>query len=349
MTIGIGILGFAHGHINMYCAQWKQNFSDQIKLFAGWDHDAVRAAGARDSFGVAVEASAESLVSRQDIDAVVIGAETSMHADLVEIAARAGKAIILQKPMALTLEQGKRIVAAVEKYKVRFTMAWQMRVDPQNLEMRRLVQEGALGRVFMLRRRHGLATQTWPGFENTWHVNPALNRSMWADDSSHPIDFIYWMMGMPRSVSAEIGTLYSEKVPDDNGIAIFRYAEGAFAEVACSFVCLAGENTTEIVGEKGVVIQNYGDLVSCNTPRAPGAAGLKWFLREPQGWTESAIATPANHGVRINALAPAILEFLQDRRPPIASAREGLDVLRMTLATYVAAERGQRVALNEIQ
>jgi predicted dehydrogenase len=342
--IGLGILGFAHGHISMYCAQWK-HMAD-VHLLAGWDHDEARIKSAAAQFGVAIEPSAQSLLDRPDIQAVVIGAETSRHADLVEQAARAGKKIILQKPIALTMAEADRIVAAVQPMSVPFTMAWQMRVDPQNLKMRQLVRDGTLGRVFMIRRRHGLATHTWPGFEQSWHTKPALNRGMWADDASHAIDFLYWMMGEPHSVTAEIATLHNPMVPDDNGIAIFRYADGMLAEVMSSFVCVAGENTTEIVGEKGVVIQNFGDLSSCNVPRPPEAAGLKWYLQHEGCWTTSGIESPESHGARIMALAKPLAEFLNDRRGPIATDEEGRAVLKMTLACYESAETGRRVAIS---
>ncbi len=252
MSIGIGILGFAHGHVGTYCDEWKKLPADQVKLIAGWDHDAHRCRNAAGKFGIDAESTAESLLGRKEIQVVVIGAETSLHAELVEKAAAAGKAIVLQKPMALTMAEADRIVSAVDRAGVPFTLAWQMRVDPQNQKMRHMVKDGVLGRIFMVRRRHGLSSHTWPGFDQTWHVKPELNRGMWADDAAHAIDFLYWMLGEPVSVSAEIATLHNPKVPDDNGIAIFRYADGSMSEVVSSFVCLAGENTTEIVGENGV-------------------------------------------------------------------------------------------------
>ncbi len=342
-SMGIGILGYAHAHVGMYCARWKEMPQDVVRVVAGWDHDAKRAAAS----GIPVEANVEPLLNRRDVDAVVIAAETSMHADLVEQAAAAGKAVVLQKPLALTMEQADRIVAAVDKHGVPFTLAWQMRVDPQNIRMRDLVKSGALGRIYMVRRRHGLPSQTWPDFDRTWHVKPEFNRGMWADDASHAIDFLYWMFGEPKSVTAEIATLRSPSVPDDNGIAVFKYADGMLAEVVSSFVCVAGENTTEIVGEQGVVIQNFGDVPSCNIPRPPGAGpGLKIYMRAKGDWEASEIASPKSHGERLNALAPEILKFLQGQREPIATAEEGRTALKMTLACYRAAETGRRVDIS---
>ncbi len=346
MAVNVGVLGFAHGHVGTYCRRWTDEAELGVRVVAGWDRDAERLAGAAKEYGCEAAASAEALCGRADVSAVVIGAETLYHAELVEMAAAAGKAIVLQKPLALTLEQGDRIVAAVEKAGVPFTLAWQMRVDPQNLALRQRVAEGGVGRVFMVRRRHGLSTHVWGHFETTWHNDPKLNRDIFADDASHAIDFLYWMLGKPVSVMAELATLHSPRVPNDNGLAIFRYADGTLAELSCSFVCLAGENTTEVVGSEGVIIQNYGDAPSANAPRPEGGIGLKWYRHGDKSWTVSDIASPANHGWRIANVAGPLAEFLQGRRGPIATARQGRDVLAITLACYESSETGCRVSLG---
>ena len=316
-AIRVGILGFAHGHVGMYCARWQEQPELGVRVVAGWDHDADRAAAAAKSFSAAVEPSAGALLARHDVNAVVIGAETSLHATLVEQAAAAGKAIVLQKPLALTLEEANRIVAAVRRAGVPFSMAWQMRTDPQNLKMRELLASGQFGKVFMARRRHGLSMiLTNPQFRNMWHLKPEYNRDIWADDAAHPIDFMYWLFGMPESVTAELGTLYDPIQPNDNGVAILRYRDGRIVEIVCSFTCLAGENTTEIVAKEGVIIQNYGDGPSSGVPRPAGGVALKWYLRTKGDWTIAPADGPVNQGERIAHLAGPLAEFLGGRRSP---------------------------------
>ena len=345
MTIRIGILGFAHAHVNMYCAEWRK--TGAVQVAAGWDYDAARAATAQTQHQIELAASPQALLARQDITAVVITAETSRHADLVELAAAAGKAIILQKPIALTLAEADRIVAAVQRTGVPFTMAWQMRVDPHNLQIKSLLANGEFGRVFMIRRRHGLPTQTWKDFEKSWHVQPELNRDIFADDSAHPIDFLYWLHGMPVSVFTELSTLLNPAIRNDTGIMILRYADGSLGEVSCSFVALAGENVTEVICEHGVIIENYGDVPSCNVPRPPGGgAQLKWYLQKTGNWNVSDLPEIKNHGERLTGLAAPLAEFLHGNRPPIATAAEGRDVLRIVLAGYDSANQGKRISLT---
>ena len=345
MTIRLGILGFAHAHVNMYCAEWRQ--TGAVQVVAGWDHDAARATAAQNQHQIELAATPQALLARPDIAAVVITAETSRHAELVEQAAAAGKAIILQKPIALTLAEADRIVAAVQRTRVPFTIAWQMRVDRHNLQLKSLLASGELGRVFMIRRRHGLPSQTWKDFEKSWHVQPELNHDLFADDSAHPLDFLYWLRGMPVSVSAELSTLLNPAIRNDTGIVVLRYADGSLGEVSCSFVALAGENVTEVICEHGVIIENYGDVPSCNVPRPPGGgAQLKWYLQKTGQWTVSDLPEIKNHGERLTGLAAPLAEFLHGQRPPLATAAEGRDVLRIVLACYDSANQGKRINLS---
>ena len=351
MTIGVGILGFAHGHVNAYCGEWLRQLPQHpeygMVTVAGWDHDAARLETARAAYGLQPCASAEELLARKDVQAVVIAAETSLHAGLVELAAAAGKKIALQKPITLTLPEADRVVAAVQRAGVPFTMIWQMRVDPLNLKIKEVLKSGELGKIFMVRRRHGLSTHLSPGFTDLFHVKPEYNRDIWADDASHAVDFIYWLLGAPETVTAEIASLLDPRVPMDNGVALYRYADGSIAEVSCSFTCVAAENAVEIFGEKGSLIQNYGDVPSTNVPHLADAPALKWYLQKNKEWTYSDVPTPPNQWKRIIDLAAPLAEFFRGERPPLATAEEGRTVLRMTLATYVSNREGRRVGIDE--
>jgi predicted dehydrogenase len=346
MAVNIGILGLAHGHVNGYLSTWRDQPELGVAAVAAWDADAGRLTQGVEQFGFQGMDSAAALLARADISGVVIASETAYHADLVEQAAVAEKAIVLQKPLALTLAEADRIVAAVQRHGVPFTVAWQMRTDPQNVQMKTLLASGQFGKVYSVRRRHGLGMHRNPGFAHTWHVVPALNRDIWADDSSHPIDFIHWLLGVPESVTAEIITAANKWMPNDNGVALFRYPGGPLAEVCCSFTCCAAENTTEIYAEKGVIIQSFGDGPGCAAPRVEGKSGLKWFLADEGAWTYSDIPSPANHWERILGLSKPLADFFNGGAP-LCSADEARTSLRMVLASYVSVREGRRVMLDD--
>ena len=347
MPINVGILGFAHGHVMAFGAEWMKQPEMGVHIAKGWDMDAERATNSVQALGIQKAETAAEILNDKEIQAVVITSETKYHVELVEQAAKAGKAIILYKPMALTMEGADRIVAAVEQYGVPFTLGYQMRVDPQNIKIKQLITDKVIGETHVYRRRHALATHTWPWFDSTWHVDPEMNRDIFADDSAHPIDMLNWLFGVPETVMAEMTTMYNPKVVNDNGVALFKYKNGMIAEISGYFTCSASEITTEVYGDKGSIQQYYGDGPSTRLPRPAGQPGLKWFVEGQADWTDAEIPSPQSHGERLVAQAQPFADFLHGKRPPICTAQEGRDSLRMVLACYVSARAGERVRLDD--
>lgn len=342
--INVAILGFAHGHIGAIARDWLAHPEYGVQPVFGWDHDAERGRKSCEDFGIEFVASLEEILAR-DIAAVIITSETDMHASLVEAAAAAHKDIILYKPMALTMSEADRIVKAVNDNGVRFTMGWQMRTDPQNQKIRELITTEALGKTCLFRRRHALPTHIWDNFENTWHASPKHNRDIFADDSAHPINMMLWIFGMPETVSCEMSTMVNPKIPNDNAVALFKYANGLICEISCSFTCSASEITTEVYCQNGTIQQYFGDNPSTRLPR-PAMPGLKWFKEGNADWTDSGLESPKAHGARLGWQAAPMAEFLKGGKA-ICTAEEGRDTLRLVLSCYLSAREGQRVSVYD--
>jgi len=344
--LGIGVLSWAHGHVNAYCNRIRD--FDDARLVACWDDDVERGRKSAESFGMSFSPHLEDVLANPEVDCVIIASETNKHADLCVAAAEAGKAVLLQKPMALTLLDCDRIIAAVEKAGIWFSLAFQMRLDPANLHMKRLVEDGAVGRVGIVRRRHCIGVLFNDAFVNgptRWHVSREANRGMWMDDATHPCDWLYWMFGRPASVIAEIDNVLTNVAPDDAGFAIFRYPDRMMAEIHNASVTLAGENTTEIYGDRGVIIQNHGDGPSCAVkPPHPIAVKLYQSDRTALGWQDQGVAVAANQGERIAGVARLFIDALK-AGSPMVSARDGRVSVEMVLAAYESAETGRRAAL----
>lgn len=339
--VNVGVLGFAHGHVMSYGKNWLEHPELGVKIVAGWDHDANRCAQSCEALQARAYATAEEMLA-SDIQAVVVSCETKYHPDMVELAAAAGKDIICYKPMGLRMKDADRIVEAVNKYGVRFSMGWQMRCDPQNIKMKELIQSGELGKITMYRRRHSLGTHEWGNFDTTWHADPVLNRDIFADDSSHPIDMMHWIFGMPETVSCEMSTMVNPKVPNDTGIALFKFKDGMIADISCQFTTVAAEIGTEVYGDKGSIQQYYDDGPSTKLPH--GTEGLKWYRQGDENWTISDIASPKGHGERIYNQGVQLAKFLNGGEP-VCSAEDGRDSLRCVLACYVSARTGERVSV----
>lgn len=342
--IGIGVISFAHGHANAYC-QRMLGFDD-VKLVACWDNNQGRGEDAAGQFGMVYTPHVEDLLNNPEIEAVIVTCETDRHPEMVLAAAAAGKHILCQKPMALTLADCDRMSSAVDKAGVQFMMAYQMRQDPSNVRIKELVDSGAVGKIGLLRRRHAipvLFNQNFVTGPTRWHFDPGHNIGMFFDDASHAADFIHWIMGRPISVMAEIGNTLTDVAPDDTGVAIYRFADDSMAVLVNSSVTLAGENTTEIYGDKGVIIQNHDDSPSTNGPRVEGAIALKLWQQGQTAWEDQGIPIPAGHGERIAGVPRAFVDMLVHGAPPSATAQDGRVSVEMVLGAYQSAREGRRV------
>ena len=131
--------------------------------------------------------------------------------------------------------------------------------------------------------------------------------------------------------------------PDDTGIALFRFADGMMAEITNSSVTWAAENTTEIYGDKGVIIQNYGDAPSCSY-QPDNAVGVKLFLSAEQekGWQDQGIPVPKTHGERIAGVARPFIKALI-AGVPMCTAEEGRTSVEMSLACYHSSDTGRKI------
>ena len=342
--IGIGVISFAHGHSQAYCRRMLGY--DDVSLVSCWDDNEARGKAAAEAYGMHYIPHVEDVLDNPDIQGVIITTETNRHAEMAVAAAAAGKHILCQKPMALTLEDCDRMADAAEKAGVKFVMAYQMRHDPSNQKIKEVVESGVLGRISLLRRRHCIPVLFNDDFVNGpthWHIEPEKNMGMFMDDASHATDFIHWIMGRPASVMAEIENTVTDVAPDDTGVAIYRYASGAMVVLVNSSVTLAGENTTEVYGTEGVLIQNYDDLVSTHLA-PPGAVALKLYTRDAPQWQDLGMPIPPHHGERIAGVPRSFIDCLKYDLDPPVTAEDGRVSVEMVLGAYQSAKEGRRIA-----
>ncbi len=150
-------------------------------------------------------------------------------------------------------------------------------------------------------------------------------------------------MSKPISVMAEIQNTVTDFSPDDTGIAIYRFGNGAMAVLLNASVTLAGENTTEIYGDQGVLIQNQDDAPSTNVPLPSAATALKLYARTHPTWQDLNVPIPDDHGERIAGVPRAFADCLKYDRDPDITAEDGRILVEMILAAYQSAREGRRV------
>lgn len=132
----------------------------------------------------------QEALERIDFDAVTIATPTFTHRELVELAARAGKHVFCEKPIAITVEDALAMIRATEEAGVIFQMGFMRRFDPEFVEARSLIEEGAIGEPILIR-----STTRGPGLPPPWAWETTKSNGMLAEVNSHDFDTIRWLTG----------------------------------------------------------------------------------------------------------------------------------------------------------
>ena len=335
-----GILSFAHYHANFWAA--AMNESEEATLVGIWDDDRQRGEEAAARYGAPFYADLDALLAR--CDAVGITSETSLHAPLVERAAAAGVHVLLEKPMARTLAECRRIRDAVREHEILFMQNFPKRFDPVNRELVELIESERLGRITMARVRHGNQhlLQMGEAAADAWYARPELSGGgALIDEGVHAADLLYWLLGLPREAVAFTSSAALDLPLEDSVLALYRYDSGALAEIASSNTFVAAEESVELYGTAGTALLSGVDLASRDFADAPY---LKLYLGGEEGRWQTSETVPFFKYGKQDFHKQGPLHFLACIRhgaEPIIGVEEAWKSLAMVEAAYAAARTGQ--------
>src|SRR5438876_8042651 len=235
--IGYGFLGRAHS--NAY-AQVNHFFDLPYRpvLKAACARDAAKVKAFADQWGYeSVETDWRKLVERKDIDLIDICTPNNTHAEIAIAAAKAGKMILCEKPLAMDGPEGLRMVEAVEKAGVP-TMVWyNYRRIPAVTLAKKLIEEGRLGRIFHYRAKFlqdwTISAEVPQGGAALWRLDVAAAGSgVTGDLLAHCIDTALWLNGPLANVNAMTETFVKERLHNLTG-----KVEKVGIDDACAFLC----------------------------------------------------------------------------------------------------------------
>jgi predicted dehydrogenase len=339
--IRIGVLSFAHYHSNFWCEAFRD---DPRAVLAGiWDEDRERGAAAAASFQTTFEPSLAALLER--VDAVAITSETARHRALIEAACVRRLPILCEKPLATSMADALAIEAAVAGAGSLFAQSFPKRHDPASLELKRLVETDALGKVWLVRVRHGHSHADDPSFRHGWWSDPALSGGgTLIDEGIHAADFLLWLFGRPNSVQATIAASEPDLAVEDAAAATFLWADGMIGEVATGWRFQAAADSIEIYGRRGTALLSGVDLAS---RRLSGAGPyLRVAKSGADRWTQTDLVPGFVTGGFHQRSATAFIDCLHGGTPPPIGLGNGMLALELILAAYRAARSGRRVMLQ---
>jgi predicted dehydrogenase len=274
-------------------------------------------------------------VVRADVDCVVICTAPHNHAEIAITALKAGKHVLVEKPLSRTLAEGEAMVAAAAKTGMVLKCGFNHRHHPAVLAAKVLHDEGRFGRLLTGRCRYGMCGR--PGYDKEWRGDPAQAAGGHLMELGiHGVDLFRWFFGEVAEVTAMTGALYFPMAPmDDNGMALMRTQAGALLSIHASLTQWKNQFSFEVAGEEGYfAIEGLGS--SYGTEQL--FVGKRDFTAPFQD-----VVTEWRGGDKSWQLEwEEFTSAIEQRRRPLGDGLDGLESLRLVMAAY-QAERERRV------
>jgi UDP-N-acetylglucosamine 3-dehydrogenase len=325
MTVKIGIMSVAHMHAYSYAGAINELETAELAGIA--DHDAARAHSAAEQFNTRAFASYEDLLGA-DIDAVVIGSENARHAELTWMAAKAGKHVLCEKPLAIHEADGRTMIDACRAAGVQLMTAFPCRFSPVMSRLKAAVEAGQIGRILAIRgTNRGRCPFGW--FTDL----PLSGGGAVIDHTVHVADLMRWLTGSEvKSVYAEISNRMFHREFDDIGFLTMEFENGVFATLDSSWsrpksFPTWGDVTLAVVGEKGTLnLDMFSQNLVLYSDKTGGTNWLPW-------------------GSNIDLLMiSAFVQAVAGGQPVPVTGEDGLRAVAVALAAYRSAREGSPVA-----
>lgn len=325
----VGIIG--HGFIGrQHLRSWAE-IGVELHIFS-----LSALGGVSNEFDVASHPDADSLIKA--VDVVDICTPSHSHAELAVRAARLGRHVICEKPIALTLEDAEAMLQAARTHERRLLVAQVVRYFPEYRALRRAVNSGAVGDVAVVR----LARETFPPSRpvHDWLFDAALSGGIIGDLMIHDIDYAIWLAGPVRRVYAKTMRIVSEF--EDHAYAILTHESGVLTHLTASWAQVPPRFRTriEIAGQQGLLVFD-SDASRTLSPQFRDAAG---------SGSRSAVGLPdttSGHNDPFTAELRDFLDCIEQGVEPQVTAQDGVAALRVALAANQSSRTGQPVELGE--
>ena len=345
VTRGFGIIGtgvIAAIHADAIAMLSETGLAD-ARLVAVTDVAPGAATAFAAARGCPAEPDLAALLARRDVEVVCVCVPSGLHAQIAVQAAKAGKHLVVEKPIDVSLDAADRLIDAARAAGVALTVISQHRFDPGLVELKRLLDDGALGRLVLAE-----ASTKW--YRTQGYYDSAAWRGTWAMDGGslmnqgvHYVDLLLWCMGPVTEVTALCATQTHQVEVEDTALAAVRFSSGAVGTIVASTAVLPGfAQRLEITGTAGTVVVEDG-LIVRRALRAelPELAESDHNENAPSPSAAHAALDSASHAAQIADLLAAI----DGGRPPSVTAESGRAALEVACAVYQSAREGRSAVI----
>ena len=335
----VGIIG-SGGWASRYAVALAESEKVELVAVAG----GTRAPGYAEKFAIRLAESPEALCAAADVDIVAVVCPHGVHVEHTVCAASNGKHVIVEKPMATTVAECDQMIAAADSNGVKLMVAHSRRFFPLVKQAKGLLDQGAIGKILMLRQLFCHNARGFGTREGHWMSDTKLSRGFFMGYGCHQLDMTLHLVGSKvRAVMARFGNYWADSPIENCGALFLDFESGAYSTFTelCSMPTELEKwppfpgfhETNEIVGEHGLMLLRPYEKLMLRTKdawktvcelTAKEADPVTTFLRE-----------------EVEALAHAVAT---NTDPPVTAA-EGRHTVEVIQAAYQSSETGEAVHL----
>ena len=317
-------------------------------LSAVWGRAAGRARGFVEENNAELVSDIETLAARSDIDAVTIATPSGAHERAALPFLRAGKAVLCEKPLDVTLEKVDGLLSAAQEHGALLACVLQYRLGSGAQAMKKAIVRGRFGRLTLCsaylkwwRDQSYYSDVPWRG---TWALNGG---GALMNQGTHAVDLLQWLVGMPSEIFAFSGLLAHQGIEvEDTMVVALKYPGGAMGVIEAATSCKPGSAMRiEVCGDRGSATLEDGRIV-------------RWQFDEELPEDEairlaksSSIASGASdpwatgfEGHRV--LVQDLVDAIHEKRPPMIPGREARNAIQLILAAYKSALAGRAMNIS---
>lgn len=315
-----------------------------LKLEAVCDLDPAKAEKVAAETGARAYADMMEMVRQEQLDVVSVLTESGAHGRVGIAVAPFVKALVVEKPMTLTLDDADQLIEACDRSQTRLFVVKQNRYNPPVQRLRQALEQGRFGKLVM-----GTVRVRWS--RDQGYYDQASWRGTWKDDggvltnqASHHVDLLQWMMGPVESVKAYTTRRLVDIETEDTAVAILRFTSGAVGVIEATTATRPKdlEGSLSVLGETGSVVVGgfaVNQMVTWNfsTPEPADEAVF-----------ESTVVPPNVYGFGHQAFYRDVIDAVRTGRRSMLDGLEGRKSLELIHALYESAASGQEVRLRYV-
>ncbi|MFD2793074.1 Gfo/Idh/MocA family protein [Promicromonospora vindobonensis] len=336
-SLGVGIIGM--GNIGAMHARALRDLGERAALVA---YSSSRTATREALAGwPAAHLAPEQVMNHPDVDVVAICSPSGTHAELVLAALEAGRHVVVEKPLALTVEHAVQISRVAKERGLMVSTISQRRFEPEHELLKGALDAGALGEV-------RLATTHVHWFRDddyyaaaSWRTTVEQGGGSLVNQGVHNVDLLRWLCGPVESVTAQYGTLAHAMEAEDTTVATLRFSSGALGVITTTTATPPGHPATlSVHGARGTVELGQGEVRRWTVPGIPAP---------PSGTAATGAADPlaiGHDGHR--AQWDRVLSALEGSSPVPVDVDDAVQTVRLLCAIYAAASTGEVVRPGDL-